>query len=645
MGITYSCPFANFDDSDTRFESYLVRTMSFGNDGTRTTLHHINFNDQNSQQSKMQKSLSSGKLILEGTLSYKRRELEAEIGVKTPVFVAGDKTSNRSDSLTSSEEVSESLLHSMPDQTTNILPLVYEKQRDEAAVKLQKTYKSFRTRRRLADCAILVEQRWWKVLDSVELKHSSISFFDIQKPETAFSRWSRALTRAAKVGKGLSKDEKACKLALQHWLEAIDPRHRYGHNLQFYYTKWLQADSKQPFFYWLDIGEGKEVNLEKCPRSKLHQQCIKYLGPVEREAYEVVIVGGKFIYKQSGNLLDTRVGPEDTKWIFVLSVSKDLYIGMKQKGTFQHSSFLAGGATLSAGRLVVEDGILKAVWPHSGHYLPTKENFEEFISYLEQHNIDVSVLQKFPSDKEEAHYIRKEGGFGLRNSLSAPDFSQANEECTTKHSNKEKTDSTTKYCKDAENSVPLSRRSQGLRPQIAVQIPLRQDIFELFPKAGQQGGSKDDTQPLDTPVDGYETAEEYLSDTELSVSKQNLFDDEDEEDYEEPIPTEKIMKRINTHRRTKSFQLAHQLSCRWTTGAGPRIGCMRDYPTELQFRVMEEVYLSPRTTSPTPPKSARRHTPTIFSREATESKRRPFSESAVFFQSTPLVAEIQKYCD
>lgn len=67
---------------------------------------------------------------------------------------------------------------------------------------------------------------------------------------------------------------------------------------------------------------------------------------------------GKFIYKQSGNLLDTTEAT-DAKWIFVLSTSKTLYIGQKSKGTFQHSSFLAGGATLSAGRLVVEQGILK----------------------------------------------------------------------------------------------------------------------------------------------------------------------------------------------------------------------------------------------------------------------------------------------
>lgn len=79
----------------------------------------------------------------------------------------------------------------------------------------------------------------------------------------------------------------------------------------------------------------------------------------ERTAFEVIIVGGKFSYKQSGEILDTRGGPRDTKWIFVLSTSKDLYVGKKSKGTFQHSSFLAGGATLSAGRLEVDDGILK----------------------------------------------------------------------------------------------------------------------------------------------------------------------------------------------------------------------------------------------------------------------------------------------
>ena len=76
----------------------------------------------------------------------------------------------------------------------------------------------------------------------------------------------------------------------------------------------------------------------------------------ERKLYEVVIEDGRLFYKQSGKPIQST---EDAKWIFVLSTSKTLYIGQKNKGTFQHSSFLAGGATLSAGRLVVEDGVIK----------------------------------------------------------------------------------------------------------------------------------------------------------------------------------------------------------------------------------------------------------------------------------------------
>jgi hypothetical protein len=36
-------------------------------------------------------------------------------------------------------------------------------------------------------------------MDFALLKRSSVSFFDIDKPETVISKWSRARTRAAKV--------------------------------------------------------------------------------------------------------------------------------------------------------------------------------------------------------------------------------------------------------------------------------------------------------------------------------------------------------------------------------------------------------------------------------------------------------------
>lgn len=56
--------------------------------------------------------------------------------------------------------------------------------------------------------------------------------------------------------------------------------------------------------------------------------------------------------------------PQNHRWIehilsFLIQVK---FMSMqKKKGVFQHSSFLAGGATSAAGRLVVENGSLKVI--------------------------------------------------------------------------------------------------------------------------------------------------------------------------------------------------------------------------------------------------------------------------------------------
>lgn len=267
--------------------------------------------------------------------------------------------------------------------------------RDAATVRIQKSFRGYRARRKLADAATMAKKMgWWNLVDSVRLQECTQQYYVHTKSWKAHDHWKRLSRKASKLGKGSEKSkDKPLNLALQHWLEAIDARHRYGHNLRPYFLHWLQLETKEPFFYWLDIGEGRRVELEKCSRDKLQQEQINYLSPEQRKHFEVAICEGKLFYKESGELVHTDETDSDDRWIFVMSPSGKLYVGKKDRGSFQHSSFLAGGATTAAGRLTIHKGLLQLMEAHSGHYRPSSENFEALVRILIESGADLSLAK------------------------------------------------------------------------------------------------------------------------------------------------------------------------------------------------------------------------------------------------------------
>jgi hypothetical protein len=62
-------------------------------------------------------------------------------------------------------------------------------------------------------------------------------------------------------------------------------------------------------------------------------------------------------------------------WIFVADTSFRLYVGIKQSGAFQHSSFLHGSRISAAGLIKVQNGKLSKLSPLSGHYRPPGTHF------------------------------------------------------------------------------------------------------------------------------------------------------------------------------------------------------------------------------------------------------------------------------
>ncbi|KAJ5729525.1 uncharacterized protein N7483_004033 [Penicillium malachiteum] len=378
--------------------------------------------------------------------------------------------------------------------------------------------KAARTIQRKRECTVATELgEKFKVAELQRLQESSrdkaqksdeesgIRFDESDDNDTSPARknWQRAVNVAIRAGgddnrladSSTQPEEKPSRrlqpfrkgspkmIDLQYFLEMVDAKHRHGSNLRAYHTVWKNSPSNENFFYWLDHGEGKDLDLPHRPRQRLEKQEVRYLTPEERWNYMVKIDDdGLFRWAKNNDLVETdskrfkdslhgvvriddetptfqgnsiaessgsgfesetssasSLSPEtppdresngeaqlstqedyeldkavkkfsyikpeaiydhfasslsvkDGMWIFVADTSFRIYIGIKEPGAFQHSSFLRGGRIAAAGMLKIRHGQLRSLAPLSGHYRPHVANFRAFHHSLQERGVDLSRI-------------------------------------------------------------------------------------------------------------------------------------------------------------------------------------------------------------------------------------------------------------
>ncbi|KAJ6150658.1 hypothetical protein N7471_001857 [Penicillium samsonianum] len=185
--------------------------------------------------------------------------------------------------------------------------------KEQAARTVQRIYRGHRTRRELRGLGLAASTRWVEAFREAQWQQLH------RPPEPrvapgndgfnqARRNWQRAVSVARRVGgddrvsevspSTTNRSEHNTEMAsgatakmmdLQYFLEMVDLKHRHGSNLRSYHTYWRNSSSNENFFYWLDYGDGKNIELPQCSRERLEKEQVRYLTREERLNYMVMV--------------------------------------------------------------------------------------------------------------------------------------------------------------------------------------------------------------------------------------------------------------------------------------------------------------------------------------------------------------------
>lgn len=149
----------------------------------------------------------------------------------------------------------------------------------------------------------------------------------------------------------------------QYHPELIDPKHRYARLLYPWFQMWKSdLENQLSFPEWLEMKEAECPALANIPR-------VTYLNKEELQSYRLYLAPDGRAYTENEGYLKENSSKEHP-YIYVVSPEGLMYVGRRNNGCFNHSSFLGGRPVICAGELFVKDEKIAVVTDTSGHYKP-----------------------------------------------------------------------------------------------------------------------------------------------------------------------------------------------------------------------------------------------------------------------------------